>query len=225
VRRARAPRIAKLSAIVVLAWFLAGCIRPVEVTPTETPGGAIGNPLGTPSISFTPAPSLTSVTPADVIAIQAFIQNIIGRPVATGTLAASRVIQLVNESVVSFSFNNPSGLPCIGAVMASRDSFGTLNIFNGEARCATELGATAIAGSWLFVSATTGDILIVTVAQVIGAAEPPLLGMVTYEDGNQLQVTLEENWLVNIRVGVYLATRIQFIGQSNTVVADILITQ
>lgn len=221
-------RIAPFLGITLLMLLLTGCIRPdATTTPVPTGGDVPVNFTQTPQTPVaTTGNNNPPLTTTDREAIANFIQTQIGRPVMAGTVDIWRSIPFLNESVIGFSYNNPSSLPCVGVVMAYRGAAGELIPFNGESRCATEPGAIALAGSWLLVSYNTGQILIATVGQVLNAPEPVLTGRVIYSDGVQLQqITVENNRLLNTRPDVYVATQVQFIGQSGNVVADVVIPQ
>lgn len=216
----------QILAIFLLLSILAGCIRPEQV-PTATPTG------GDTVVNFstmTPAGGSTTTAPvtltdSDRLAIEAYVETQIGRPVTSGTIDIWRTIPFLNEGVISFSYTNPSGLLCVGVVMAFRDIQEQLTIFNGESHCATEPG-TAVAGSWLLVSYNNpSQLLIATVGQFPNPPEAILAGRVIYSDGTILDnVSIDErNRLFNTRADVFVATQVQFIGQTGNIIADVII--
>ncbi len=242
MRRSCANRI--VFGCILLVGLLTGCIRP-DATPTETSPESVFTPPpgtsdqtivptvssvdGTPdAVATPPGPGAdgvsTDFTEADLIIIQGYMQNTVGRPITSGTLAVWNILPFrAVEIVIGISYTNPSGLSCVGAVMASRDASGNLNVFTGDARCATEPGAQAVAGSWLLVSLSTGDVLTATAAQVFNPSTSVLVAIVTYGDGAAVQTDVESNRVLTLRTDFLTATKVQFINQIGNTEAEAFI--
>ena len=244
MRLIRTHQSQKLLLICIFGFLLASCIRP-ETTPTPTAGGVIPvNVTATPMILNPTSVSTTDITPTDPInggstttstvlseidlnAIQTYIQTQAGHTVIAGTLAAHRVIDvpqgIPTEVFIGFTYTNPSGLPCVGVVMANRGVAGELIVFIGDAQCATEPGAIAIAGSWLLLSANTGSIWTATVGHIFNPTLPVNAAALTYTDGSQSQTNFDNNHLLSIRSDFVTANRVTFINSNGNIEADVFI--
>ena len=242
MRLIRTHKSQKLLLICLFGFLLASCIRP-ETTPTVTPAGNIPVNVTQPPI-FNPTTVPTEITPTnpndgdssssstnlselDLNAIQTYIQTQAGRTVITGTLAAHRVIDvpqgIPTEVFIGFTYTNPSGLPCVGVVMANRGVVGELIVFIGDAQCATEPGAIAVAGSWLLLSANTGSVWTATVGHIFNPSIPVNAAALTYTDGSQSQTNFDNNHLLSIRSDFITANRVTFINQNRNIEADVFI--
>jgi hypothetical protein len=158
----------QLNAIVVLilaSFILSGCIRPKpDIEPTAT---------GQVVVDFQPTPFPTQALPIATQPIQIPTQSSEGElltdeqariiqdaanqyfvlaggfalPVAEGTFSAWNTLPIAPDMITSFTFNNPSGLPCVGVVAYRNEQ--PINVFTGGYHCATDLNAQGVAGQWL----------------------------------------------------------------------------
>lgn len=205
---------AKLLWIGVLLLLLVGCIRPIEETPTPTPGGPgiTTQPTNTTAPLRTPPPVGTLIDQQDYPIIEDYLLRV-GKSVSPNTLEHWHAFTVGSEIVVGVDFLNPSGLPCTGAVISRRELTGALNVYNGEATCASEPSAAAIAGNWFVIAWETGNPLTITAAQIFSA--PVTEVVINYEDGQALRTSeIIEGHVLYVRNNSVLATQVQFINQS-----------
>lgn len=224
----------KILILGLLLVLLSSCIRPVDETPvTATPdpfgNGGTGITITPPSIATSP-PNDPSGLPAglsatDLPSIEAFILSQ-GRQVNAGTLNVWQTLSLGSEIIIGFSYTNPSSLPCIGLVIADRVN-GLINVYNGDSTCATELGATAIAGNWFLVTNDSPNeiFLTATVGEVFNPASQVTSGGIVYSDGQAFGVeNVQNNHFLAARTdSPSSATRVIFTNEFGNIEAEVVL--
>ncbi len=208
---------AKLLWISVLLTILVGCIRPIEETPTPT-SGPPGVTTTSPQPTNSTSPRSTPLTPgeiseADYPVIEDYLRRV-GKIVTPGTLNHWREVPVGGELVIGIDFLNPSGLPCTGAVMARREFSGALNVYNGEAQCATEPSAAAVGGNWLVIAWESQQPYTLTAAQIFSPSAPVSEALIVFQDNSALRATVVEGHTLYVRPDSTLARQVQFLDQS-----------
>ncbi len=222
-------RVIKLLRFSVLTLLLVGCIRPLEEggTPTAegttivpTPPTIVGN--GTTTSPTTTSQDTGTLSNADRLAIQTYLQVETGKQVTPGTLVDWQVIPIGADSVVGFSYTNPSGLPCAGAVMVNRSGAQGLFVYNGEAQCATEPGARAVGGNWFFLTWHNNQPLRAVVGEIFSSALPVNVATIMFEDGRDMTSSMTGNRFLYIRTdSIVSATRVQFINEQGNIEQEV----
>lgn len=213
----------------LLLVVLAGCIRPLP-EPTPTPDGFIpidtggiptvdlSAPSPTPQVVInTPPPTTDSsnlpsaIFQADLPIMQAYLETAFAKSISPGTFSVWKALQVGSDLVVGIAYKNPSGLPCIGVVMANRQVSGVLNPFNGEASCATDPNQKAVVGSWFLLTWGTNQPLTATVGEVFNLSQAVQSASISYPDGGTLSTTdIVNNRFIYVRSGSLTASSVQF---------------
>ena len=221
----------KLLILGLMLGLLSSCIRPVdETTVTATPDPLINVNNTVTIVPASPLPndpSPAGITAVDLPSIEAFILSQ-GRQVNSGTLNVWQTLSLGSEIIVGFSYTNPSSLPCIGLVIADRIN-GVINVYNGDSTCATELGATAIAGNWFLVTNDTPNqiFLTATVGEVFNPTSQVTSGGIAYSDGQAYSVeNVQDNHFLAARTdSPDPATRVIFTNEFGNIEAEVFLNQ
>lgn len=222
----------KLLILGLMLGLLSSCIRPVEETPvTSTPdpaqtvsNGATDVAISPPTPSLATPQSGTGISATDLPLIEGFILSL-GRQVSSGTLNVWQTFTIGEEIIIGFSYTNPSSLPCIGLVIADRTN-GLLNVYNGEATCATELGTTAIAGNWLLLTNDSPPISLTgTVGEIFNPTNRVTSGGIVYADGQAFSVeNIQNNRFLAARTdSPQSATRVFFNNEFGNIEAEIVL--
>lgn len=216
---------------VMLLMLLAGCIRPVENDQTPTPDGdtVISNPSngGTSGTTSTPLGTTPSPTrdPAEVSnAERAFLRNYVSITLQRGMISETFTILNVyttptQEEIFTFSFQNPSRLPCIGAAIVQIPPDGSLGTATGDVRCATEPGTDALAASLLLVSYSgTGAAYITTFGQVFDTTATLGGGTIIFPSGQQAIIqasNVQDNHFLNVQINTFeTAQTVTFVDET-----------
>lgn len=220
--------------LVLVLLLAAGCIRPVEETPvsptTDSTNVTINNPGQTPAITpavpVTPTVTIAStnsinLSAADLVAIETYVSVQSGQALQPNTLEVWWQQAAINpEEIVAFSFRNPSGLRCVGVAMGPRDASGVLTVLTGGASCATELGSTALAASWLLVAQQEPISIVATIGELLNAGGAVDSATVIFPDGVPAPisaVSISNDRFLHIRTGIFTtASEIVFFGQDGT---------
>lgn len=211
----------------LLLVLLAGCIRPLP-DPTPTPDGSIPINIDIPTVDLsgpTPTPAIVANTPvpttdgtlpstifqADLPVMQSFLETNFAKSISPGTFSVWKALQVGSDLVVGIAYKNPSGLSCLGVVMANRQVSGVLNPFNGEASCATDPNQKVVAGSWFLLTWGTNQPLSATVGEVFSPSQAVTSASVTYPDGAVLPTSdMVNNRFIYVRSGNLTASSVQF---------------
>ncbi|MCI0710631.1 MAG: hypothetical protein L0154_10770 [Chloroflexi bacterium] len=224
----------RLVLLVLVLLAVSGCIRPDKATPTpdgtaevvivanETLQASTPTELGAPQptqegVATTPPPPPTldpggtappTQDPAAVLlaAIEQYFVFSTGQqlPAERTSINFWNSITINTDTLQGFTFNNPSGLPCVG-VAAVRNINGIQEVYTAGYHCATDIGLQAIAAQWLMDIA--GVPVVAISGRVVNSTGQNVV--VQYQNGDSTTETLQNgNFLVVLRENLNFASSV-----------------
>lgn len=221
----------RLVLLVLVLLAVSGCIRPDKATPT--PDGTaevvvVANetlqastptelqpPQTTQEVVATTPPTLDpggtappTQDPAAVLltAIEQYFVFSTGQqlPAERTSINFWNSITINTDTLQGFTFNNPSGLPCVG-VAAVRNNNGIQEVYTAGYNCATDIGLQAVAAQWLMDIA--GVPVVAMSGRVVNSTGQNVV--VQYQNGDSTTETLQNgNFLVVLRENLNFASSV-----------------
>lgn len=208
----------RLVLLVLVLLLVSGCIRPDLATPTPDgtqevviianqtlqAGTTTTQPVPTPEATTPPTLDPGGTPPATqdpaavlLTAIEQYFLFSTGQqlPADRTSISFWNSFTINTDTLQGFTFNNPSGLPCVG-VAAFRDNSGVREVYSAGYHCDTDISRQAVAGQWLMdiagvpIVAITGRIVNSTGQNVV----------VQYQNGESTsEVLTNGNFLIPLQ--------------------------